>query len=344
MHEAGNGCCAVPETGNVPAAASDGGEIRKKAHPGGLREFILFHYDQAPNLSSLGNSIGGNIGVVVCSFNVVHDDTGYAQAPGYRQGLLRGVAVRHPAEIPANQPEPTEKDHTSYDQIASEYYDPVKHPTCSDFRRATRMLLERFILNSSDIVNPSLEVGAGRSLVAEAFFDHSITLQNLTLTDASGPMLRHSEHWSANVAKIIVAEVEHLPFVDESFDFIFACLGDPYNTRETWRSLWRVLSNSGQLFFTTPAVEWVNYFRRHHQNGRTGVAEFAIDGDRQVYVPSYVLPTDEQIELMKASGLKVGSVGSVLLSEISGGAVSSKLETPLGGNLPIVTAYVASRM
>lgn len=55
---------------------------------------------------------------------------------------------------------------STFDVVAPEYYDPVRHPTCGNFRRASEILLAKW-LSKFEGIREVCEVGAGKSVVAE---------------------------------------------------------------------------------------------------------------------------------------------------------------------------------
>ena len=107
----------------------------------------------------------------------------------------------------------------TYDSVAGEYYDERLHPTCADFRSASRIYLARLF----DELKPTgriADIGCGRSLVAE------FQQQNLVLIDESSEMLRQNVPFLESRC----INVEREPIGASEFDWIFAVLGDPYNT------------------------------------------------------------------------------------------------------------------
>jgi 2-polyprenyl-3-methyl-5-hydroxy-6-metoxy-1,4-benzoquinol methylase len=226
----------------------------------------------------------------------------------------------------------------SYDRIAVEYYDAARHPTCADFRDASRMLLMEFL--AGEIPGPrALELGAGKSLLAECFAARGFPLETLTITDASATMLAYSEPWRARGATLAVASVDSFEAVDASFDLIASCLGDPYNTPALWRRITHWLAPGGACFYTTPSFAWAERFRPRHQSGREAVAEFLVDGE-SIYVPSWVLRPKAQCAMIEAAGLRVEGMSVVTRRDLPSGARSMKLDQPdMAADLPILTAF-----
>lgn len=226
----------------------------------------------------------------------------------------------------------------SYDRVASEYYDGVLHPTCADFRQATHLLLDRFFAQYAPRAR-ALELGAGKSLVAEWYAAHDLPLDTLTLTDASAAMLAHSRMWRERGARLIVSAVEDLGDTEGRFDLVFACLGDPYNTAHLWRNIRQWLAPDGNYFYTTPSFEWASRFRRRHQSGIDSAAEFLVEGDR-VYVPSLVHPPPAQLAVIEGCGLTVDHIEHIARRDMPHGVRSPKLAlAEIGADLPIVSGY-----
>lgn len=226
----------------------------------------------------------------------------------------------------------------NYDRIAAEYYDPTRHPTCADFRDATRLLLERFLAQYAPRPR-SLELGAGKSLVAECFAAHHLPLSTLTITDASAAMLAYSEMWRERGAALAVATIETLGDSEQPFDLVFACLGDPYNTPDLWQRMRQWLTPNGAYFYTTPSFDWATRFRRHHQNGNDSLAEFVVEGEA-VYVPSFVPSPAAQRALIVGCGLTVDHIVHITRRELPNGVRSAKLSLPeIAADLPIVTGF-----
>jgi len=161
----------------------------------------------------------------------------------------------------------------SYSDVATEYYDTTRHPTCANFREASTAILRKWLTNFLQPENIVVETGAGSSIVSE-IIDEFGTQVFLALCDKSPAMLNQSANRSANIR--IIADVEKLPIRQASADLIVASLGDPYNTPLFWRECRRILRPDGQVFFTTPSFEWAHTFR-----GETGVrqmeAKFDLD-------------------------------------------------------------------
>ena len=227
-----------------------------------------------------------------------------------------------------------------YDRLAGEYYDPSRHPTCDDLRRGSSVLVGCFLDVMSRRTGLLLELGAGRSVLLEHPFARGGPPGPLVLTDASQAMLAHSAAFAAD-ARCVVAEAGQLPFADGAAGLVCCSLGDPYNTRQTWAEVRRILHPDGLCIFTTPAHGWTQVFRSRYQDGRHDVAEFVVDRTTKIDVPSYVLADPEQRALLDRSGLEIAQTRHVSRESLPGGALSAKLHVEgLAAAAPIVTGYL----
>ena len=241
--------------------------------------------------------------------------------------------------------EPTMRDASiqrqeSYDLLAAEYYDPARHPTCADLRAASRLTLEHFLASGRVERDTVIELGAGRSLVAEVFSQHGWAMDNLVLTDVSAAMLGHSVIWSGMGCKLITGAAAGLDLPDGSADIIVACLGDPYNDEALWCSVARLLKPGGLSFYTTPSFLWACQFRNLHQQDMHDRAEFLVSG-KSIFLPSLILPVEGQIAMIEAAGLHVRTVEHLKIRDLPGGARSPKLVTPAGDALAFLTSFTA---
>jgi ubiquinone/menaquinone biosynthesis C-methylase UbiE len=209
----------------------------------------------------------------------------------------------------------------SYSQLASEYYDAKRHPTCANFREASAAILRSWF---SDFVRPGisiLETGAGASIVDE--LTNELKLQvALILSDQSPEMLSKTGRRSFD--RHLISDAEQLSIRNHSVDAIAASLGDPYNTMAFWRECARVLRPGGRIFFTTPSFNWAHSFR-----GETSAplmaAEFALAQGGTLLVPSVVLKPTSQVELIRSAGLEVEQVMHIDTSDIRHTRPSPKL-------------------
>ena len=194
-----------------------------------------------------------------------------------------------------------------YDVIADEYYDSLLHPTCANFRRASSGFVLR-CLGEVSVKSVIMEIGCGRSLVAEILAAKDAALANTILVDRSLKMLRHSQQFSHLGARLIVGDALKLPVRGQQVDALFAVLGDPYNVSELWQELRRIVRTGGRCFFTTPSYEWAHWFRNSINDELSGAAQFLLRDGGRAYVPSHIFPIDEQLALMGRYGWRCEAV------------------------------------
>lgn len=206
----------------------------------------------------------------------------------------------------------------SYEDVAAEYYDERRHPTCADFRQASRTYLKR-IFEVERPNGPLADIGCGRSLIAE------FTLENLVLVDESSAMLNLNVHWLERRRADIAVE----SFGSAEFNWIFAVLADPYNEIGAWRNISRALKPQGECVFIVPSYCWASKFRTSSEDELFGKARFDLASGTSLFLPSNILSAEAQRALISASGLKVSGIDHVLvedLTEIKSAKVSNVLD------------------
>jgi SAM-dependent methyltransferase len=231
---------------------------------------------------------------------------------------------------------------TSYELVAREYYDPERHPTCANFREASRTLFQRW-LKTVSIRAQICEVGAGKSLLAEILSEERTDLQSLALVDESPSMLEYSEPWRYVGVRLDLASAFALPYGSESFDIVASCLGDPYNSWSFWVEVCRVLKPNGTCLFTTPSFDWAKSFRGATDTDALHSSAFDLVDGSQVSLPSYIYPEPDEVQLMKSAKLTVSEISQVSIRDLSGHKLSSKLMLNRGADASVVTGYVASK-
>jgi SAM-dependent methyltransferase len=233
---------------------------------------------------------------------------------------------------------------TSYEGIASEYYNPARHPTCANFREASAIVLRGWLRRFPPSRGIVCEVGAGKSLLAELLAEHDPSaLRGLLITDASPSMLRYSSEWESKGARLSLCEASELPLGDGEVGLLVSSLGDPYDEPAFWDEARRVLSPGGRVFFTTPSHEWATAFRSDDAGAEAMAAAFDLSGGQKVLVPSWIYPADEQKKLVEGHGLSVEDVVEVRLSELKSGDISPKLVLKDHEDLSVVTGYLVAK-
>lgn len=185
------------------------------------------------------------------------------------------------------------------------------------------------------------DVGAGYSVIAEAWHELGWDLRNVTLIDDSPAMLQHSRRFILAGAREVIADAHSMPFKESEFDLTISSLGDPYNDVSVWKELYRVTRDSGFCIFSTPSFEWANAYRHHAHDPQTA-AVFTLKNGTRLQVPSVILRRDEQRTMIESVGFKLYAT-----VEIEAGALpaplSSKVVLDSRTVSPVLTAYVAQK-
>jgi SAM-dependent methyltransferase len=220
-------------------------------------------------------------------------------------------------------------DATSYETLASEYYDEDKHPTCADFRAAARSYLKG-LFNIDPPRGLMADIGCGRSLLAE--FDASVAL-----FDSSRAMLSLNP---PNL-QLHLIDIEQTSFGNSEFDWVFAVLGDPFNNLHAWQHIARALKPGGKCVFIVPSYAWAKKFRSINPHEKENFAAFLSAGTL-VYVPSTILPHKQQSDLIRRAGLRFD-----LVEDLPRGRLpiirSEKIARFLSKNDSILDIYTATK-
>jgi SAM-dependent methyltransferase len=229
---------------------------------------------------------------------------------------------------------------STYDEIAAEYYDAVRHPTCANFLELSTAFLVSRIQRYAPAAKGILEVGTGRSIVAPVIARKELSLSSVILLDQSPRMLEHSRDWEPYGAKLLVADAANTGLPSASFQLIVSSLGDPYNDANFWEEMNRLLEPGGICLFTTPASEWSGRFRAGAD--RTA-AEFVLTSGAKVFVRSNIPCLVRQSEMISSAGLDLDEMQAFDASQLSG-PLSPKLL--VGGRispLPVVRGFAVKK-
>lgn len=226
----------------------------------------------------------------------------------------------------------------TYEVLASEYYDPFKHPTCANFRHGSSLLLDGWF---DTWCSPICEAGSGRSAVCELFEEHGRRPGQLTLIDSSSSMLAHSAKWrTMDNATHVIADACGLPLRRNSIGTLVASLGDAFNVEQFWREANRVLQTEGRAYFTTPSHDWAVAYRAVEWQGGMDEAIFTLVNGQTVAVPSIILPLDHQRDLVRSCGFSVEDSRQIRVSELRDQHISQKLLVGSQTSDPVVvTGY-----
>jgi SAM-dependent methyltransferase len=226
--------------------------------------------------------------------------------------------------------------HTTYDDIAAEYYDAVRHPTCANFLELSAAFLVPRIQKHAPTAKNILEVGAGRSLVAPIMAAKNLPLSHVTLLDQSPRMLEHSREWEPRGARLLVSDATSTGLPPASFKLIVSSLGDPYNDANFWEEVSRLLDSKGVCLFTTPAREWSERFRA---GSNRRAAEFLLANGATVSVRSDILSMASQSEIIDGVGIYLDEMQALDAAQLSGPLSSKLLVDGQTSSLPVVRGF-----
>lgn len=213
-----------------------------------------------------------------------------------------------------------------YDQVASEYYDAVAHPTCRNFRDLGRAffveLLEMEAFRATITHGRILETGCGMSMVAEAIECLALDFpKNLTLQDDSERMLEYSNRWRNRLTDVFISDARQMPPTIGAMNSVFSFLADPYNDTALWNEINRVLEPGGFWILTVPAHSWALSFR--HKSGAK-MSRFVTENGDEFDLPSTTYPPHQIIAGLLQRGIHLRSFKSYTVADIIG-SVSQKL-------------------
>jgi ubiquinone/menaquinone biosynthesis C-methylase UbiE len=233
----------------------------------------------------------------------------------------------------------------AYEMLAREYYDPVRHPTCANFRDSSKLITASWLRHIT-VDGPTCEVGCGMSLAAELLSQAGRNLDQILLVDSSLSMLMHSERWTRSGARLILADAARLPFADNSIRACVASLGDPYNDPGFWNEMARIVKPLGHIIFTAPSFEWASRYRKQSQDCTArDVAEFLLPDGTKLLAHSIIRAADDQVALVEQTGkLRTEDVLTVTYSQVPSKRLSSKLSVAEHGDLPIVTGFLIRKV
>jgi len=224
--------------------------------------------------------------------------------------------------------------------LAHEYYDAARHPTCANFRHASRIFIREALERVEWPSVSLLELGAGKSVAAELVLDkYRERLGLLSITDASPEMLSYSRPWAGRGARLQIADALALPYRSDTYSLVVASLADPYNEAALWTEATRVLCRGGQFVVTLPAYEWALRFR--NQTGcPADRAEFVLRDGTVLLVPSFVFSKDDIAIRGQHAGLTLQTYRTVYAEELLQDFLSPKLQSAGSARVPVIDGYV----
>lgn len=180
---------------------------------------------------------------------------------------------------------------SSYDKIASEYYEP-EHITSRNFDNATRLALAEHPFHVPEGL--VLEIGAGRGRVHEFLrIDSSRVLQ------LDNCHLMFALEGRERSLLQIQADACHIPLVSQQVATVVGFLVDPFMGLASLAEAYRMLRDGGRLLLTVPTQQWGSNLRQ-----RLGIdvmtTRFKLrNTEKSVVIPS-LLYSRERIEKMLA--------------------------------------------
>jgi ubiquinone/menaquinone biosynthesis C-methylase UbiE len=230
----------------------------------------------------------------------------------------------------------------TYADLEAEYYDPFLHPTCANFREASRIFFAECLSKCHGCLGFVCELGAGKSIMAELTLPSVRHMKGLWLLDSSLGMLKYSLMWFGSCVHPIVASAERLPFKKSQIDLVASSLGDPYNTSSSWLEAYRVSKPEAYLIFTCPAYEWCRSFRSNRAR-QPSVAEFETRNGYILELPSFIYSIEEQTRMLEDAGFRAIYRRCVTIGELTQTALSPKLVLDRGSGGPVVDGYLMVR-
>lgn len=227
-----------------------------------------------------------------------------------------------------------------YDEVAAEYYDGTRHPTCQNFNALSRRYITG-VLGRLGNVPRIVEVGCGESSVAPWLQSQGQPLNGLLLLDASQRMLEYSRKWEAAGATLRIGNAHASGEESASASLVVAGLGDPYNTPELWEEIGRILAPAGHVVFTTPSFDWALQYRKQ-EGSAPDQATFQLRDGRTVTLPSHILSLDMQVHDIHEAGLTVINFDALGIEALGNTSISPKIAS-VGELTPIVWGFLARK-
>lgn len=228
-----------------------------------------------------------------------------------------------------------------YSLVANEYYDYIRHPTCAHFRSVSVRYLRDILERRSGHFDKVLEVGAGRSVVAELRKTGHLKTSHLEISDLEESMLTASDDLMEYIESAYTCDARDQSAALEKhdqFDLVVASLADPYDDAEFWAFMRTVLRDRGEFIVTTPSFEWAMSFRPSEPGAMLEAARFeTING--QVWLPSLIRTTDEERRLAEPYGFKFLDVSGLKALGPEEAEVAPKLAPASVNGLPVCVGY-----
>lgn len=235
-----------------------------------------------------------------------------------------------------------DRDINRYKYVAAEYYDDKLHPTCANFRHLSKLFFKEKLTTYKN--GNIIEVGAGKSVVAEILLENDIDISTLTITDLTEEMLGYSNVYMDFGASLSIEDATILQGIDDNTgDLICSSLGDPYNLLLFWETAHRVLKRNGRVLFTTPSYEWALKYRAVESKSGLDEAVFTLSDSSLVYVDSYVYPLPVLKKNIESAGLIVVDVVCYGINYLTQEKISFKIVNIAEGDKPIIVGLEISK-
>jgi SAM-dependent methyltransferase len=197
---------------------------------------------------------------------------------------------------------------SSYDAIADEYYNDF-HLTSRNLDQASHVFFSKFSLfhKKQKIV---LELGAGRGKTQEYL---NIKPDNIVQTDLSEKMLSFSS--KENFLNKIQCDSLCLPFLNDSFSIITAFLYDPFNLKDLYIEIARVLKENGIFLGTLPHPKFALTVRKKLgiNRNKTFLKRYTSSSEEYVRLNSYLMTELEIKKVMGENNLNLINIYEILL-------------------------------
>ncbi len=146
-----------------------------------------------------------------------------------------------------------------FDKLAPEYAEKYEHPT--NIWRFEKIRRLELIVDYAQLIKPEivLDAGCGSGVVLSALRDRLVDSAFVGV-DLSYLMLQQAQASSLADVPMVQSLVEQLPFVDESFDLIYALGVIDYveDVPQFFKTAWRILRPRGYFIFTYPNEHTIN--------------------------------------------------------------------------------------
>ncbi|KKM06959.1 hypothetical protein LCGC14_1738760 [marine sediment metagenome] len=197
---------------------------------------------------------------------------------------------------------------SNYDDIADEYYEDY-HLTIRNLDHTSRDFFSNFILpkNKTGLV---LELGAGKGKTQDYL---NINSNFIIQSDLSNKMLLLNSKCSC-LNKIQCNSLS-LPFLIDSFSIITAFLYDPFNLKELYYEITRVLKKNGIFIGTLPHPKFALTVRKKLgiKYNKTFLKRYKSNNEEYIKLNSYLMTKSEIKKVMDNIDLNLINTYEIVL-------------------------------